>query len=1355
MRNLQAYSVYRSLRKYDIFIDNVFSDAFERIRLTSNLNAKNLPSSHLRTEDLTTYTEVDPGADITVAADTITCTAMDTRDSVSRVVKDLGTDFFSGDIEHRVKATVDAANPSNSMMPAIWGVGTTEDHFGTGGFAGEDAIMVAIYKGSFVWIRSFTNGSSAVTSDEGNYTLVKGTSYYYKIKRVVADSKLYVYVYSDANFSTLVHTVEHTLASPSDTFRYQYALNTYDSGTASQTFTGTIEHLQLDTATYFNGVNVVKANGGEARFEPDGYLDEPESTNLLLSSRLLDDADGNWGAAAEDPNCTQNETGVDGVANTAWTHTDSEAGGQAYIIQTYAKAADDDSDYTASVFIKKQASASHYPGLCLIFSGGTTSYGIVIVDAVNGALVDGTGFEPSGSSIESVGDWWRVSVTQPDVNADCTAVGFRIYTAIANAFDGGLDNAAQGTTVFDFAQLENASVPTSPIYTTSTAVTRPADSFSLTMTDAFKEKFSEALGSELAPDFGVVLGEELITDENDRTFSDGDVGNWTEVTDGSSTLAYNTDSIGGHDNKQIKLTAGAGDDYIFGYLNTDYFGELEAQAFYLLTAKAYLDPNADQDIVRLYTQGFDDKTWILDPNGGTAGAATVPKGVWVDIFFLFQLGSDTAGNLRFGFYDVGDLTTNDIAYFDDISLRKITFSDAWDAAGDGWGPKFALTAPSLGDEELSNGDFSGTWTDDLPQGHTQIGTVDAGSYLTKDDANDRLQIVSDGDPMGVLQEGVATVGNLYYAVVDVETVTLGAIKLSNVNSKVYDKPFFSDSQPLRITAPGIYSIVFEAGDADVQLLRSGACDITINSWSIKPYTPSHSNTDPRFDRQTESNEYTSDFSADEDGWATNYNGTTEGNIDGVDGEDDVLRFTCDDTDGPHIPRYMGGDAFTEGIRVRVRFDYYIPSGNNNLDGIRPGFDNGFITDTLTVTDSWTSVDVYATTEGSRFRIYGYDGGNFSFQDVTGTDYFAIKNVTIDAVTLSDYTGTNWYPYDENGGAVHVAGSSAHLNQSVGTAGTYYLVNYKISSRTAGSVYSNLGGNTGSTNSTDGVYSEIVECGSNHDNVGVSATSTFDGTVDYLYIIPLSSPVAHCTGSAGASSILSAGLGSLSGGEYKLTYTLDNVQATARDYTVTVGGDSTVVDLSAADGDFQKYYKTTAAHSNFYFTSYNGYTNPFIGDITALSVKEVTRHTKGTMLLALTPGWSYAAGGSISNGIITLTGTTANLAYISQNYLYSFMGSTPAAGKLFPASANTTYLIAAQWGDVLSNVNNMRVGAVAIASPWTSGAWGSDAEFDGAYTLGTDLNLFYSKFGSNNLRDIVFFDRILTDAEIERIRRVID
>jgi hypothetical protein len=162
---------------------------------------------------------------------------------------------------------------------------------------------------------------------------------------------------------------------------------------------------------------------------------------------------------------------------------------------------------------------------------------------------------------------------------------------------------------------------------------------------------------------------------------------------------------------------------------------------------------------------------------------------------------------------------------------------------------------------------------------------------------------------------------------------------------------------------------------------------------------------------------------------------------------------------------------------------------------------------------------------------------------------------------------------------------------------------------------------------------------------------------------------------------------------------------------------------------------------------------FVGDITALSVKEVTRHAKGTVLLALTPGYSET---DLPGGMYPIIGVddSVNAGFLYHtNTSWASYDSANASGVSSPNPVSgTTYLIAVQWGDVLSNVNNMRVGAVAIVSPWTSGAWGSDAEFDGAYTLGTDLNLFYSKFGSNNLRDLMFFDSILTDAEIENIRR---
>jgi hypothetical protein len=183
------------------------------------------------------------------------------------------------------------------------------------------------------------------------------------------------------------------------------------------------------------------------------------------------------------------------------------------------------------------------------------------------------------------------------------------------------------------------------------------------MTDEFKAHFAEALGSELAPDFGVVLGPELITDENDRTFSDGDVGNWTVFTDGTSTVAHNTDSIGGHDDTQIKVSSAAGDDYALARIQSPIYTEtIDQNSYYFFSADVYLDPNSDQDTISIYPSNFSPLNYVMNSSGFANKDVTPNKGVWERVWNIFELADDVAGNYFIGFFDVGNLTANDILY---------------------------------------------------------------------------------------------------------------------------------------------------------------------------------------------------------------------------------------------------------------------------------------------------------------------------------------------------------------------------------------------------------------------------------------------------------------------------------------------------------------------------------------------------------------------------------------------------------------------------------------------------------------------------------------------------------------------
>jgi hypothetical protein len=1458
-----------------------------------NAESRLLPSGELgaetflRTEDFTTYTEVDPGADITVAASTITMSSMDTRNSTSYVAKDFGTARFDGDFSFITKINLSAI--SHTSLFSVVAVSDELEELNTVDTNGNNYLALMVYgqSGSYI-VSLYDCWGGGLQAQVGAVTLTAGTDYwvkYYRDESVSTYGTLYAEIYSDASLSTLVESVSKELRIKTD-FRYVYGVSSYDNGVASKTVSGTVSYLQLDTANYFDGNLVVKANGGEARFEPDGYVDEPERTNLLKSSRVLDVDDANWSGTVAAEDCVQGEIGIDGTA-VAWTLTDNNVETSESIYQDVVKVATDTSDYTFTLYVGKTTSATVYPSMVVYFSGGTATYSETIIDTNNGAVYDRDSHAANSKTISSQGEFWKVSVAFNDVNGDCTGVRAQFSPTRATALDGSVDFTAQGSVVFDWAQLENASVASSPIYTTSTAVTRPADSFSLTMSDEFKEKFAEALGSELAPDFGVVLGEELITDENDRTFSDGDVGNWTLVETGSSAdLSYDSTVIGGFDDKQLKLTAEAGEDSAYAALSSvgGANWSVEANSYYLMAARVYLDPSADQNKVNFYIQALTGSVIIASRDGSGSSNSTINKGVWEEVWTITYVDTDTAGTIRIGFDDTGNLTANDIAYIDNISLRKITFSDDW-TAGDGWGPKFALTAPSLGDEELSNGDFSSvtegsdlfdsgvgdyrdntgswivydnntiandsdalliTWVDNAngaylymknsadltadlesghqyrvtfsakvesgetvtfgvydgtsyhnnditetsfteyvvdfvalsggpfpvrcgnmdasndkiwvrdftikeitPTGHTVIDTnLAADTYVEADDSAGTLRIVSGGDSVGVIQSGITTPGDLYIAKLVVTNDGGGKIGISAAGSETYDKPLPETARPIVATSTGTFQQVFRAGGTDVSLqeLTSGSTDMTVSEWSIKPYTPSHVNTYYDFKGQEEGSDAVTngDFANwtgdDPDDWfvgnedANNYVTETVGG---------AAQVVSNDTAAVYVSQAI---SVTENTRRKLTFDITI-----NTLGWR--FD---LTDVSNTADIIVIAN-YAT-DGSQEFYYTVPAGCSSvrirfWRNTDGASDFEVDNVVDVPVTLSDYTGNNWYPYDADGGAIFNGSLGYILYQTaIAVADTYYLYLFKISNYSAGTIrpYAGNGGegSAGTEVSADGVYSEIIKYASGDTNrLALQPDGSFRGVVDYFYIIPLSSPVAHCTGSQSTYTDLQASNILTVGSDYKSTFTIDNRSA-GELYRVYFGSDSVLTKYDS-DDDYQ-LYKEAIGSTHFFLRA----DADFVGDITALSVKEVTRHAQGTMLLAWTPGWSKQTLNPVNIGLMSVKGDAPSLAYLYTNSgIYSTDGSSHYGSQTaLSYAANTTYLIAIQWGDVLSNVNNMRVGAAAIDSAWTSAAWGSDAEFDGDYSLGTDLDFFYGKFGSNNLRDLMFFDSILTDAEIENIRR---
>jgi hypothetical protein len=223
------------------------------------------------------------------------------------------------------------------------------------------------------------------------------------------------------------------------------------------------------TARYLPRFGNHKWNG--SAWVPAGVLVEREArTNVCLDSREFDS--GNWTSSAS---VVADQTGIDGEANTAFTLTDS-GGGLEHSRQSVT-IPDDSNPLVVTAFVKKTSSASTFPGINVLISGGTSVDGAVTINTDNGSLTDRSSKAPTNSYIENWSPtYWRVSVVMTNNGTGNTTATFYLHPAVNSDASGTWSAAATGSAVFDQVDVNlNASVPASPIITTGTATARTAD----------------------------------------------------------------------------------------------------------------------------------------------------------------------------------------------------------------------------------------------------------------------------------------------------------------------------------------------------------------------------------------------------------------------------------------------------------------------------------------------------------------------------------------------------------------------------------------------------------------------------------------------------------------------------------------------------------------------------------------------------------------------------------------------------------------------------------------------------------------------------------------------------------------
>lgn len=261
------------------------------------------------------------------------------------------------------------------------------------------------------------------------------------------------------------------------------------------------DYSRASTATYVDASGIVQTAAiDEARSAHYvgatlTRLYEAAATNLALWSEAFDNA--TWTNVGS-PTVSANAVVAPDGATTADTITDASAAESRGKRQTVA-VANDAATYTASVYLAKTVGTpTHFPCMNLRFTGGTLVDAYVVVNTTTGALFDSA---VSTASAESVGDYWRVSLTVANNASGNTSALLSLYPAWRGDLTAtDLDVSTTGAATFWGAQLEAGTSATSYIPTAAAAVTRAADLGGLAATTT---GYTRTVGSFLTDGFAV------------------------------------------------------------------------------------------------------------------------------------------------------------------------------------------------------------------------------------------------------------------------------------------------------------------------------------------------------------------------------------------------------------------------------------------------------------------------------------------------------------------------------------------------------------------------------------------------------------------------------------------------------------------------------------------------------------------------------------------------------------------------------------------------------------------------------------------------------------------------------------
>jgi hypothetical protein len=254
-----------------------------------------------------------------------------------------------------------------------------------------------------------------------------------------------------------------------------------DVAFASLSTTGATDYNATTTSIHRQYASTLKSvsTAGQPRFEYGidgqsggtslGILVESQSTNYLAGSATIGGT--YWGVA--NATAQQNSAVAPDGTLTATTLVENSAGGAKYAYSNnYTPAAS--TTYTFSVFVKPNGR-----NFCMIYTNLGGAGQSSMFDLVTGSTSNLSG-SGTNQANQCGNGWWRLSVTVTTTST--TAANFQILTASDATTIDYTGNGYSGLLCWG-AMLEQSSHASSYIGTTTTAVTRAADSLSVATAD--------------------------------------------------------------------------------------------------------------------------------------------------------------------------------------------------------------------------------------------------------------------------------------------------------------------------------------------------------------------------------------------------------------------------------------------------------------------------------------------------------------------------------------------------------------------------------------------------------------------------------------------------------------------------------------------------------------------------------------------------------------------------------------------------------------------------------------------------------------------------------------------------------